>query len=465
MLEAVAPCLQQRAPPPGRILEEEVPVDFAMLAVIALAGLVGPILAYPQGWHVPVVIGELLVGIILGRTGVGYLKASDPTFSFFAEVGFGLVMFVAGTHVPIRDPSLQESLGRVTARAVLVGAGSAVLGVLLASTFGTGHAALYAVLMASSSAALILPIIDSLELHGDHVLHLLPQVAIADAACIVALPLAIDPGHVGRAGLGALTIILGGVVLFGALSFLERKGYRHRLHHVSEERHFALELRISLMILFSLAAVAGRSHVSVMLAGFVFGLAVGGVRPAVAPTTHSADSAGPACPAGDHRLGVRDQLGQRLGRRRQRGRLRPRGRLSAGHPGNHRCDQLRALHRVRLGWLPARGHRGLVLRRHSGQRGQLGLLALPARNTGTPLTAPWTEADRGAQPQLRCEPAATCLVLPGRRRVLRLGARAVTVGRDIHHRSRVAEAAHRRLLCQHAVAAGGSTRLPAQRAD
>ncbi len=248
-----------------------------MLAVIALAGLVGPILAYPQGWHVPVVIGELLVGIILGRTGVGYLNASDPTFSFFAEVGFGLVMFVAGTHVPIRDPSLQESLGRGTARAVLVGAGSAVLGVLLASTFGTGHAALYAVLMASSSAALILPIIDSLELHGDHVLHLLPQVAIADAACIVALPLAIDPGHVGRAGLGALTIILGGVVLFGALSFLERKRYRHRLHHVSEERHFALELRISLMILFSLAAVAGRSHVSVMLAGFVFGLAVAAV--------------------------------------------------------------------------------------------------------------------------------------------------------------------------------------------
>ena len=252
-------------------------MDFAMLAVIALAGLVGPILAYPQGWHVPVVIGELLVGIILGRTGVGYLNASDPTFSFFAEVGFGLVMFVAGTHVPIRDPSLQESLGRGTARAVLVGAGSAVLGVLLASTFGTGHAALYAVLMASSSAALILPTIDSLELHGDHVLHLLPQVAIADAACIVALPLAIDPGHVGRAGLGALTIILGGVVLFGALSFLERKRYRHRLHHVSEERHFALELRISLMILFSLAAVAGRSHVSVMLAGFVFGLAVAAV--------------------------------------------------------------------------------------------------------------------------------------------------------------------------------------------
>jgi len=249
-------------------------VDFTVLAVIVLAGLVGPLLAFPRGWHVPVVVGELTVGIMLGRTGLGYLDATDHTFSFLAEVGFGLVMFVAGTHVPVRDASLRRSLGRGTARAVLVGAGSAVLGVLLAAAFGTGHAALYAVLMASSSAALILPIIGSLDLRGEHVLQLLPQVAIADAVCIVALPLAIDPVHAGRAGLGALVVILTGALVLGLLLVLEHKGFRRRLHRVSEQRHFALELRISLMILFSLAAVASRSHVSIMLAGFVFGLAV-----------------------------------------------------------------------------------------------------------------------------------------------------------------------------------------------
>jgi len=252
-------------------------MDFSVLAVIVLAGLVGPLLALPRGWHVPVVVGELLVGIILGRTGLGYLDASDTTFSFLAEVGFGLVMFVVGTHVPVRDLNLRLSLGRGTARAVLVGAGSAILGVLLAAAFGTGHAALYAVLMASSSAALILPIIDSLGLGGPHVLQLLPQVAIADAVCIVALPLAIDPPHAGRAALGALTVILSGVAVFAILFLLERKGFRRRVHRVSEERHFALELRISLMVLFSLAAVATRSHVSIMLAGFVFGLAVAAV--------------------------------------------------------------------------------------------------------------------------------------------------------------------------------------------
>jgi len=252
-------------------------LDFAVLAVIVLAGLVGPLLAMPRRWQVPVVVGELFMGIMLGRTGLGYLDASDDKFSFLAEVGFGLVMFVAGTHVPVHDVGLRRSLARGTSRAVLVGAGSAVLGVLLAAGFGTGHAALYAVLMASSSAALILPIIDSLDLGGEHVLQLLPQVAVADAVCIVAVPLVIDPAHVGRAALGALAVILAGALVFVVLFALEHKGLRRRLHRVSEERHFALELRISLMILFSLAAVATRSHVSIMLAGFVFGLAVAAV--------------------------------------------------------------------------------------------------------------------------------------------------------------------------------------------
>ena len=252
-------------------------MDFAMLAVIVLAGLAGPVLAVPRDWHVPVVVGELAAGIMLGRTGLGYLDASDDKFSFLAEIGFGLVMFVAGTHVPVRDIRLQRSLSRGMARAALVGAGSAVVGVLLAAAFGTGHAVLYAVLMASSSAALILPTIDSLNLGGEDVLELLPQVAIADAVCIIAVPLAIDPPQAGRAALGALAVILTVAAIFVVLVLLERKGYRRRLHRVSEKRHFALELRISLMILFSLAAVATRFHLSIMLAGFVFGLAVAAV--------------------------------------------------------------------------------------------------------------------------------------------------------------------------------------------
>ena len=252
-------------------------MDFATLALISLVGVLGPLLALPRRWNLPVVLGELVAGIALGRTGFDVLHAGNGTFTFLADIGFALIMFVAGSHVPVRDPNLRAGLRLGVLRAVAVGAVSVVLAIGIAHGFGTGHAALYAVLIASSSAALVLPIVDSLGLHGDAVLQMLPQVAIADTVCIVALPLAIDPKHAGRAALGSLAVLACAAVLFVVLGYLERSGLRKRVHNISEDRKFALELRINLMILFALAALAVRTHVSIMLAGFSFGVAMAAV--------------------------------------------------------------------------------------------------------------------------------------------------------------------------------------------
>ena len=252
-------------------------MGFGTLAIIAAAGLIGPLLALRSGWNIPIVLGELIAGLVLGVSGFGWLDAGEPTFTFLADIGFALVMFVAGSHVPVRDPQLRRGVGPGVLRAVAVGVIAAGLGALIAALFHTGHAALYAVLMASSSAALIFPIIDSLKLTGPTILQLLPQVAIADAACIVALPLVIDPAHAGRAALGACAVIASSVLLFYFLRWFERSGRRLRVHRVSETRKFTLELRFSLTILFSLAAIAVATHVSIMLAGFAFGIVVAAI--------------------------------------------------------------------------------------------------------------------------------------------------------------------------------------------
>jgi Kef-type K+ transport system membrane component KefB len=252
-------------------------MTFATLALIVVIGLLGPLLALPKQWHLPVVLGELVAGIIFGATGFNRLHSSDSSFTLLANIGFALVMFVAGSHVPVRDTSMRTALRTGLLRAVGVGVVSVPLALAISHGFGTGHTALDAVLMSSSSAALILPIVDSLGLGGPDVIAMLPQVAVADAACIVALPLAIDPSHAPRAALGALAVIGCAVVLFFVLRHGERTGFRKKVHDVSEDRSFALELRISLAILFALAALATRTHVSIMLAGFTFGIAVAGV--------------------------------------------------------------------------------------------------------------------------------------------------------------------------------------------
>jgi len=252
-------------------------MSFAVLALIALVALLGPLIALPRVWHLPIVLGELAAGVVLGRTGFGILHAADPTFTFLADIGFALVMFIAGSHVPVRNASLRKALPAGVLRAAGVGVVATGLAVGLSKAFGTGHTPLYAVLMASSSAALILPIVDSLRLGGPPVVRLLPQIAAADTACIVSLPLVIDPANAGHAALGALAVIVAGGILFVVLRTVENNGLRRRLHRLSGAREFALELRISLIVLFALAALAVAGGVSIMLAGFTIGLVVAAV--------------------------------------------------------------------------------------------------------------------------------------------------------------------------------------------
>jgi Kef-type K+ transport system membrane component KefB len=249
-------------------------VDFAALTVVMLAALLGPLLAVGSRWHVPVVVGEVLVGVLLGSTGLGYLDPTDDRFAFLAEIGFALVMFVAGAHVPMRDRRVLRSLRTGVARAALVGAVASVFAVGIAGALGTGHAAVYAVVMASSSAALVLPVVEGQRLGGEPVLQLVTQVAVADVACIVALPFALAPRGAGRALLGVVTVLLVGALAIGVLALLEHYGVRRKVHRISERRKLAVELRTSLLVLFGLAAVATWSKVSVLLAGFVLGLGV-----------------------------------------------------------------------------------------------------------------------------------------------------------------------------------------------
>jgi Kef-type K+ transport system membrane component KefB len=252
-------------------------MTFGLLALLVVSGLAGPLLALPTRWRLPVVLGELLAGIVLGRTLLDLVPSDDPTVTFLAEIGFALVMFVAGSQVPVGDPRLRRGVRVGLLRAIGVGLVAVVLAVGLDALFDTGHTGLYAVLMASSSAALVLPFVDSLRLGGPDIVALLPQVAIADAACIVALPLAIDPHRALRAALGALAVSGCAAALFVILRQFERNGARLRVHQVSERRAFALELRIQLAILFALAALAVATHVSILLAGFTFGLVVAAV--------------------------------------------------------------------------------------------------------------------------------------------------------------------------------------------
>lgn len=266
-----------RHPPPCASARYVLHVNYATLALIVLVGLAGPLLAARESWRVPLVIGELIAGLVIGLSGFGLVDAADPTFELFASIGFGLTMLVIGSQIPVRDEGVRDAVGRGALGALVVGIAAAILGPLIALAVHSSHGALFAVLLASSSAALVLPMLQSLGISAASAPRLIAQIAIADIACIVALPLVMDPARALGAALGALAITAIVVILGVIFARLDKSGARARFHDYSERRHFALELRLSLLILFVLAAIAQLTHVSVMVAGFSLGLMLAAV--------------------------------------------------------------------------------------------------------------------------------------------------------------------------------------------
>lgn len=242
------------------------------LSGLLLVSLLGPLLSAVRVARIPVVVGELAVGTVIGVTGFGWAHTGDPVFSFLAQAGFALVMMIAGSHVPVRDTRLRGALAKGGLIAIGIGIASVPVGLALSHLANTGHAGVYAVVMASSSAALVLPVVDADRLVGPDVLTMLAQVVVADTACIVALPLVSDPTHAGRAAVGAVIVTAVATVAFFVLMALGRRGVLMTIHRRSVQQTFGLELRLSLIALFALAGLAENVHVSVMLAGFAAGL-------------------------------------------------------------------------------------------------------------------------------------------------------------------------------------------------
>lgn len=250
-------------------------MTFGVLALVVAAGLGGPLLAAGRSAFVPVVVGELAAGVVIGETGFRWLDPSTSGLPFFADVGFAMLMFGAGMHVPVRQPGISRGVRRGALAAIVVTALAIPAGVAVAELTTNGHAAVYALLLASGSAAILLPALEERNLLGDpRALVVMAQVGIADVAAIVALPLVIQPGKALHAAAGGLAVVAATIA-----AFLVARGVRdaplvHRLRHESHERGWALDLRMSLLLLFTLAWVAVRSGTSILIAGFAVGLLV-----------------------------------------------------------------------------------------------------------------------------------------------------------------------------------------------
>src|ERR1035437_3838955 len=163
-------------------------MNFGTLVLLVVAGLAGPLLAVIGGKFVPVVIGEILAGIIIGHTGLDIINPSDPTVAFLGTVGFAMLMFTVGMHLPLRDKRLFSALREGISLTVLSCVLAVLAGLLIVVVTGVPHAAIYAVVLASGSAAVLLPSLMEVGDGGSGALTVMAWVTIADIVTILAVP-------------------------------------------------------------------------------------------------------------------------------------------------------------------------------------------------------------------------------------------------------------------------------------
>ena len=247
---------------------------FATLLVVVLAGLAGPLIAAGPRPLVPTVIGEIVAGAILGRTGFGIIDPATPANSFLYTLGFAMLMLVAGSHVQMRGPALVSGARSAAVAFAVVVALAVPVGIAIGMTVApSAPVLLFPVLIAGSSAAVAFPILKERGLLGPQISLLIAWIPVADAVTVLLMPLTlIGASKIPSALAGDAFIV---VATVGALTLglrVEGHPWALALRDLSRSREWALQLRVALLLLIGLSLVADQTGGSTLVAGFGAGL-------------------------------------------------------------------------------------------------------------------------------------------------------------------------------------------------
>jgi Kef-type K+ transport system membrane component KefB len=252
-------------------------MSLGTLALIGICGLCGPLLSAAGRGAIPVVVGEILAGVVIGQTGFHAINTSDPTLTFLADIGFAMLMFNSGMNIPLHDERVRASLGRGALAAGVVAVLAVGAGLLVSAIGSTDHPAIYAVLIASGSAAVVLPVVQERRLGSGPVLTVIAQVAVADIAATIAIPFVLAPAHASRVAEGTILIAGCVIAIFAFARLLRGRAAIQALRRQGKRRRWALDLRVALIILFGLSWIAERTGASLLIAGFGAGLMVAAI--------------------------------------------------------------------------------------------------------------------------------------------------------------------------------------------
>ncbi len=240
---------------------------FAIIAASALAGSVTAV-AGSRGVLVPVVVVELLLGVVLGPQVLG-LQVTQ-FIAFFSDLGLGLLFFFAGYEIDLRrimgQPLRLALIGWIfsLALAYTLGGALAATGVVLSLLY-TGSA------LATTAIGTLIPILsDAGELRTRFGTYLLAAGAVGEFGPILLLTLILSSQSTPH---NALILIAFVGLAVGVALFAVRSSERTLpLFEQTLESSSQLIVRWILVLVFALALLAFELGLDLLLGGFAAGL-------------------------------------------------------------------------------------------------------------------------------------------------------------------------------------------------
>ena len=242
---------------------------FAIMVAVALAATVAT-LASRAGIAVPVVVAELLAGIVLGPHVLGFQVSS--TVLFFKNLGLGLLFFYAGYELDLR---------RIAGRPLRFGLLGLSMSLALAFTAvtalhyaGLSISILYsAPAVATTAIGTLIPVLsDSGELDTPMGTYLLAAGAVGEIGPILLLTFALSSQSSAHNAL--ILIVFAAVTIVVAAAAIRARRPALRWFERTIEMSAQLAVRWVLVLLFGLALLAYRLGLDLLLGGFVAGVIV-----------------------------------------------------------------------------------------------------------------------------------------------------------------------------------------------
>lgn len=246
------------------------------LTIVLIAAFCAPILHHGiRRTHVPAVVVEIVVGIVIGPDVLGWVMADD-TVRVVSTIGLSVLLYLAGNEIEVR--ALRGSVGR----SALIGfVASLVLALATGVAFdaaGVVHQPLFiAVVLTATSLGIVAPVLrDAGATSGSVGQFVLAGAAIGDGAAIILLSLFFSKDS---STTSTRVVLLAAFAVFvAAFAFVgSRHTTRMPLGNILtklQDTNAQIRVRGTMVIVLAFAVLANRLGLEAILGSFVAGVVI-----------------------------------------------------------------------------------------------------------------------------------------------------------------------------------------------